>query len=347
MGFTISSNGKSMAFGVAHETDPEETFIFLLNFRNGKWSSPDKNILPGNVNTSNPMFGPDETEFYFAKSTDDAETDLWVASYTGNEVIEPKLLGSVFNSASREAGHGKSKNGSFYFTSNRDDKHPCCGDIYRSKPDKSGNYSSVMKMEELNSDEDEESLFLSPKEDYIIIQAWKNEFESKHDLYISYLTRTGSWTIPERLDSAINGRDIEQRPFVSPDNKYLFFTRMSVTSENGTDIYESDIYWVSTQSIFKPYPYNTNNIERQMAYKEPFQIKLPEDIFRDADDNIRSYVVTLNDNLELPEWINFDESKLLLTGTWETKEPVMLNITAIDEYGNEGVLRVPMETKSN
>ncbi|MEM6359380.1 MAG: hypothetical protein AAF149_15100 [Bacteroidota bacterium] len=49
------------------------------------------------------------------------------------------------------------------------------GDIYRSALDSNGD-TSVQKVYELNSIFDEESLFLSSIGDYIIIQAWKTEF---------------------------------------------------------------------------------------------------------------------------------------------------------------------------
>ena len=118
MGFTISPDGKSMAFGVANESDPEETCIFLMNYINRKWTFPDKSFLPNNINTFFPMFSPSGNELFFAKSIDESPTDLWVAEYIGKKAINPQPLDSIFNSESREAGHSKSKSGSFYFTSN-------------------------------------------------------------------------------------------------------------------------------------------------------------------------------------------------------------------------------------
>ncbi|MDN5212892.1 hypothetical protein QQ020_12575 [Fulvivirgaceae bacterium BMA12] len=345
MGFTISPNGKSIAFGVAHESDPSATCIYLMNFDNGKWSIPDKTFLPDNINTFFPMFDPTGKEFYFVKSIENLETDIWVASRLKNAITNPRPLNSVINSESREAGHGKSKSGSFYFTSNRDDKYQCCGDIFMSELSEGG-YLSTKRVEALNSGADEESLFLSPDEDYIIIQAWKQEFDSKHDLYISYKSKNGLWTKPERLDTAINGKEIEQRPFVSPDNKYLFFSRMHVVSENGQEIYESDIYWVSTRSVFGPYPYNVVSMP-EISFNKPFEIQLPDDLFRDVNGAIVSYGVSLEYEDKLPEWINFDEKKLLLTGIWESEVSRDVVITAYDDDGNKGVVNIPVTVKNN
>ncbi len=332
MGITISPNGKSIAFGVAHDSKPEETCIYLMNFINKKWSSPDKTVLPNNTNTFFPMFSPTGDEFYFAKSNEKYETDLWIAKYLNNKIIAPKPLDSIFNSKSREAGHGIAKSGSFYFTSNRNDQNQCCGDIYYSKLESDG-YKTIQKIDELSSIFDEESLFLSPDENYIIIQAWKKEFKSKHDLYISYRTKDSSWTIPKRLNTKINSKEFEQRPFISSDNKFLFFSRTSIIKEKGKDVYESDIYWVNTKSIFKPYPYNTE-IKYTIQQNEQIQLQLPNDLFKDVDDQNLSYKAYLENNLELPEWIKFDSNNLSFSGTWKSKDPIMIIIIATDTSGN-------------
>lgn len=334
MGFTISPDGKSMAFGVTNDSKPEETCIYLMNYINGKWTSPDKSFLPDNINTFFPMFSPSGKELYYAKSIDESPTDLWVAEYTDNKAINPQPLDAIFNSESREAGHSISKNGTFYFTSNRDDQHQCCGDIYYAQLE-SGGYSQIQKSDVLSSAADEESLFLSPEDKYIIIQAWKYESESKHDLFISYRTKEGEWTVPKKLNSHINGKEIEQRPFVSPDNKFLFFSRTSVMRENDQDVYDSDIYWVSTKSVFSPYVYNSQ-IETSIRYKETFEVNLPKDLFKDVDDEKLSFQLTLENNSAIPEWIAFDKEQLVLSGIWQSKETLAFKLTATDTSGNSG-----------
>lgn len=345
MGISIAPDGKSIAFGVAHESDPKQTCIYLINYADGQWTSPDRSFLPDNVNTFFPMFSPNGNEIYFAKSTDTTDTDLWVAPFLDHKAITPQPLDSIFNSKAREAGHGKSEDGSFYFTSNRDDKNACCGDIYYAAF-VAGNYTEVQKVPELSSSEDEESLFLSPIGDYIIIQAWKNEFESKHDLYISYRTKAGSWTVPERLSTNINSKEIEQRPFVSLDNQFLFFSRMSISQVNGEDVYESDIYWVSTKAIFKPYPYHTK-IKASIKYNEPFAVVFPNDLFKDVDDQQLSYQISMEDDGQLPEWMQFNASELSLKGTWKSPDPLIIKIMAKDNSGNTGECKITLAEESH
>lgn len=340
LGFAISPNGKSIAFGTADEKNPANNSIYLMNFSNWKWANPDKSIIPDNVNTFFPMFGPNGSELFFAKSVNSAETDIWVANYKDTEIRRTQKLDAIFSSAAREAGHGKLLNGSIYFTSNRDVNNPCCGDIYYAEMDRKGNYRSIKKVNELSSDGDEESFYVSPSEDFIIIQAWKIRSTTKHDLYVSYRNKFGIWTSPDRLDSMINSKEIEQRPFVSPDKKYLFFSRTLMLQ----DIIDSDIYWMSTKSIFKPYLYNAAP-KLEVTYQLSFRIQFSKDLFKDVDNLDLLYDVTLSDGSKLPEWLNFDSKTLIFSGTWMDKKVVSILISATDSNTNKSTLTVPVVVK--
>ncbi|MEM8894629.1 MAG: putative Ig domain-containing protein [Bacteroidota bacterium] len=341
LGLSISPSGRHITFGVAHESDPTQTNLYIINQKDGEWSSPDKSFLPGNVNTFFPMFSPSGGQLYFTKSVGDQATDVWVVDFSDGLVTKPRPLNQVINSDSREAGHGVLPDGTLYFTSNRDDQHACCGDIYRSSLD-SGEYTKVQKMDILNSVADEESLFLSPNGDYIIIQAWKNEYASKHDLYISYMTKGSKWTQPRRLSSAINSPEIEQRPFVSFDNKYLFFSRTNVTEENGEFKYDSDIYWVNTKSVFHPYVYNTPS-QTVVVRDQPFEIQFPRDIFKDVDGDELNYSMSTVEGTSLPEGMTFDAQNITLSGVLKQDNPGDFILSATDEYGNSSQLEFTLD----
>ncbi|MEO1654339.1 MAG: putative Ig domain-containing protein, partial [Bacteroidota bacterium] len=335
MGLAIAPDNSSLVFGVADPTRPEETCLYLMHLKDGEWSKPDKSFLSNNVNTFFPMFDPAGKKLYFAKSDEDKDTDLWVARFENKQALNPQPLDSLINSPYREAGQGRTLYGDFYFTSNRDRLQACCGDIYYYGLDSIGS-PQVQKETTLSTPFDEESFFLSPEGDFIIIQAWKPEFESKHDLYISYRNKEGSWTTPERLNSSINSPAIEQRPFVTYDNQFLFFSRTSTYEVEGQTQYESDIYWLSTRSIFHPYPYHTQ-FERSVKYGQAFQIKFPGDIFRDVDDIALTYQLTRGDGFALPEGFTFDAETLTFQGQWHFKKNQTFRLTSSDPYGNFGV----------
>jgi hypothetical protein len=64
------------------------------------------------------------------------------------------------------------------------------------------------------------------------------------DIWISFYNNDGSWTEPKNLGETINsGADAILCPTVSPDGKYMFFTKLNFNPQCGY------VYWVSTDFI--------------------------------------------------------------------------------------------------
>jgi len=130
--------------------------------------------------------------------------------------------------------------------------------------------------------------------------------ETMMDLYISYRDINNDWLKPEVLDSTINSKSFDRRPFVSIDNKLLFFTRLQVGEKGLT---ESDIYWANTVKIFKPFVYNSlADVSLQVGKK--FEIPIPLDYFKDID----TQQLTLGINQAEFDWLNFDKEQMKLSG---------------------------------
>jgi hypothetical protein len=62
------------------------------------------------------------------------------------------------------------------------------------------------------------------------------------DIYLILRLPDGTWSKPRNLGPRINSTYVEHSPRISPDKKYLFFTRA-----NGWDPrkHNADIYWVA------------------------------------------------------------------------------------------------------
>jgi Tol biopolymer transport system component len=81
--------------------------------------------------------------------------------------------------------------------------------------------------------------FIAPDESYLIF----SRHISNGDLFITFHdTLTGIWTKPVDMGNKINTPGQERFPSISPDGKYLFFTRSDGNNKH-------DIYWVSTKVI--------------------------------------------------------------------------------------------------
>src|SRR5690606_37165966 len=94
--------------------------------------------------------------------------------------------------------------GTIYFSSNRncEGKENCyTADLFYSKL-VDNKYQSVKELSVLNSSHDEESIFISPKEEYMLFCRNINS-ETFADLYISYRNSDNNWTEAQLLDSTI------------------------------------------------------------------------------------------------------------------------------------------------
>ncbi len=308
-GFSISPDGREILFGVIGGNDTLNC-IYYSTLKNGKFIKP---VKPGFIDDDSvffPMFSPDNKKLTFTKRhVNSMQTDIWYCAKENNVWSGPKQFPDEINSGYREGSSCLALNGTLYFTSNRDTVHGCCGDIYRSKP-VGNDYNNAELVDNINTIYDEEGVFVSPKEEFMIIQSWIADYRTKHDLYISYQTKNNTWTDIERLAPSINTTDLEQRPFVTSDNKYLFFNRFKLDSNFSA--VESDIYWVSTKKVFKPFVYNPVP-DTMVKLDNEFKIKIPQDVFKDIDDTLIDYSICVDDGSRA-DWLHFDNKGLLISG---------------------------------
>lgn len=88
--------------------------------------------------------------------------------------------------------------------------------------------------------------FVAPDESFLLFSSNRQDGTRRGgdgcDLYISHRLADGSWTDPVSLGQPVNTRRLERFPALSPDGKYLFFTR-------DTPNFDEDVYWVEAASI--------------------------------------------------------------------------------------------------
>jgi Tol biopolymer transport system component len=82
--------------------------------------------------------------------------------------------------------------------------------------------------------------FISPSQDFLVVDA-RNK-NNDNDLYVYFKKQDGTWTKPIDLGNEVNSNFHDSVPRITPDGKYLFFTR--TTEED-----DKFIYWVSTRVI--------------------------------------------------------------------------------------------------
>jgi Tol biopolymer transport system component len=85
--------------------------------------------------------------------------------------------------------------------------------------------------------------FVAPDESYLVFSSNRSgSLDEYGDIYICFRNTDQSWSEAISLGETINTSQQERFPAISPDGKYLFFTRW-------TPDYDEDVFWVSTKVI--------------------------------------------------------------------------------------------------
>ena len=87
--------------------------------------------------------------------------------------------------------------------------------------------------------------FIAPDESYLLFDAEREDGFGDSDIYISFKQKDGTWGNAVNLGDKINTNAWEASASITPDGKYLFFTR-NVVSDDFENI---DVFWVSAQVI--------------------------------------------------------------------------------------------------
>ena len=329
-GISFTSDTRELAFGLLDERDFSGE-IYYAEKSGDEWTEPTafEPLAGGSVYL--PYFSPDGKSMLYAQSSSDTNvfvTDIWVLHKNSGNWSDPEKVGSPISSLTREASACMTLDNNIYFSSNRNGNG--LADLYSSSLDDS-KYLNAERIDAICTERDEESIFVSPDERYLIFSRYATD-ENGPDLFISYRDAESNWTEPRLLDAAINTSDWERRPFVSMDNKFLFFTKLTM---NQSGIEESDIYWISTQKVFKPFVFNPIT-ERVVKAGEETELAIPSDYFGDIDSE--NLTVSL-DNKSIG-WAKLDSDKTKLIMNPTEVGVFELTFTAIDEFLNETSDRV-------
>lgn len=322
-GISFTPDTQELAFGILNNKDFSGKILYTKKV-NKNWTAPIVFEPLKDENVYLPYFSPDGKSMLFAQSRPDADnyiTDIWVLNRSNDNWNEAQKLNSPISTLTREASACMTFDNTIYFSSNRDGNG--LADLYFSTYN-NGTHSNTKRIHAICTERDEESIFVAPDESYIIFSRYATD-ENGPDLFISYQDVEKNWTEPRALDSIINTAYWERRPFVSIDNKFLFFTKLTL---NQSGITESDIYWVNTQKVFKPFVFNPI-AEKTIKIGKETKLKIPSDYFKDIDNQKLS--VSINDI----EWAKFDSEKMTLVMNPTKTGEFDILFTAVDKFSNK------------
>jgi hypothetical protein len=185
----------------------------------------------------------------------------------------------------------------------------------------------------VNSGANEGDFFISNDESFMIFMSNRPGGYGSADLYISYSKPDDSWTNPKNLGPFVNTSGDDFGPYVTTDNKYLFY-ESGYTSP-------SSIYWLRVDQLIDSLtytnfvPYVKNPIPDQTAIKgEPFTLTIPDSTFVDDDgNNTLIYGAKLTNGDPLPSWLSFDSTTATFSGIPPVIETLNIRVTATDTAG--------------
>ncbi len=223
----------------AHNKD-ENGVIYFSKLENNNWKPIQKaNFTKGKKEQEmHPFITADSKRIYFTTAKSDyTDNKIWYVDRLDNTWSKAKKLDSPIND-DHVFFPVQANNGDLYYFN-----------ISKMKtyyaPNNNGNFPKVQEVDiEFGL-----HAFISPSQDYLLVNARnKEDKERQHDIYVYFKNKDGTWTKPINLGDTVNSNFFEAVPSVTPDGKYLFFSRFN--EENGL----SNLYWVSTGVIEKLRP---------------------------------------------------------------------------------------------
>jgi len=231
--FTISPNGSEMFYSMVLPNNTLSVILYL-RFDGYFWSEPLVTRFSGQYSDLEPAYSPDGKKLFFISkrplnNEDESEDwNIWYIEYSDKGWSAPRPLGPEINTDGNEYYPSVTTDGTIYFTTQREDSYGG-EDLYFSKL-KNNVYTTPVNLgESINMQGNEYNAFISPDESYIIFGSYGREDGlGNGDIYISFRNSDGTWRNSKNMGKGINSDKLDYCPFVTLDQKYLFFTSQRV-----------------------------------------------------------------------------------------------------------------------
>ena len=223
--------------------------IFEMVRRNDRWDAPSELPFSASHRVGDFTIAPDGRTLYFQSNIavegigPDAEGgNIWTATRTADGWTVPTVLGDAVNTRWHDSFPHAAADRTLYFFSRRPGGFGQ-SDLYVSRW-VNGRYEDAENLgATVNTAAHEWDPFVSPEQDYMIFCSTKEGGFGEDDLYVTFRQADGEWSTPANMGTPINSDASENRPWVTPDGKYLFFA----STRPGAG--RSDVYWIDAGII--------------------------------------------------------------------------------------------------
>jgi hypothetical protein len=225
-------------------------------YNNGRWSTPvPLLVFPGRARAVavDMSVSPDGQELFFLGehphpyATGKPGSDIWVSRRVQGAWATAVVVPPPISTDADELYPVVVADGSLYFSSNRDGGLGR-NDVYRAQRRADGSFDAPVNLgPPVNTPHGDGDTFVAPDESYLILASSRPGGFGQGDLYIAFRGADGRWSEPVNLGPAINTDQTEFCPMMTPDGKYLFFSRRwGATWDTAT---AGDVYWVDAKIL--------------------------------------------------------------------------------------------------
>jgi len=267
----FSGDGKSLVF-TRFSGEPVQRHNFVMHEQYGQWGEPQALPFTEDFPIADFSYSPDGKHLLFTsrKPLDDSsekneKRGIWSVEKNGVEWGEPVPFADVINR--RDALYpSMTLDGSLYFMDWHyppDDEGST--DIYVSRLVDGDYIEPVRVSDKINSPFHDFDSFVAPDEGYVVFCSIRPGDLGNGDLYISFRKEDGTWGEAIHMGEKFNSPAGENRPFVTLDGKYFFYTsnkKVILQPGEGVDPEKlpgngsRDVYWVDAAALeqFRPNP---------------------------------------------------------------------------------------------
>ncbi len=233
------------------ETDEEGRAIYgtyMTELRDGRWTGFQPVELISGPSDPTVSLEPGEDAIYLGyrsgleggKESAGSDINIWMVRRTEEGFSNPRMIGPPVSTEANDTYPSVTADGTLYFFGEREGGVGK-DDIYVARLVE-GEYRRVENVgEPVNTPEYDIDPFIARDESYLIFGSTGLGGFGGIDLFVSFRGEDGSWGKPINMGSEINTETHDERPYVTRDGRFFFFT----TYASGN----LDVYWVDAAVI--------------------------------------------------------------------------------------------------
>lgn len=242
-------------------------YTFALNYEQQNLI-PDYVFAPINLGDSvnspqseyYPSFTIDDSTLVFTRRAEGIRENFILSKKNNEGFSKATLINGQLNIEPSKGGINISQDGEWLiFAGNFPGKGYGDFDLYISYNTPQGWSVPVNLGNNINTDYWESSPSISADKNTLYFSSNRSGGFGGKDLYVSYRSAAGKWSVPQNMGPAINSKGDDLAPFIHADNHTLYYTSNGLPGYGGSDIYilrkDSSNTWGLPENA--GYPINT------------------------------------------------------------------------------------------